>query len=230
MSAWTSTGMVMDDRDTERTPARRTRADALRNREQILRATIDLVAGQGPGVAMDVIARRAGVGVATLYRHFADRSSLYAQVQYEVLRRCADEAEAALREENDAFAALARYMHKAIDLRASAVMPLLNDRVSPGEELVAARKRGRDAIESLVARAHRERALRPDVSTADIAMLIIRVSRPVPGISMAQNLELSHRHLELLLDGVLRFLADEPLPGPVVSVEELAAAPRRPAG
>ena len=216
----------MDDPGTERAPGRRTRADALRNREQILRATIDLVAGQGPGVAMDVIARRAGVGVATLYRHFADRSSLYAQVQYEVLRRCADEAEAASREESDAFAALARYMHKAIDLRASAVMPLLNDRVTPDDELVAARLRGRDAIDSLVARAHGEGALRPDVSTADIAMLIIRVSKPVPGISMAENLELSHRHLELLLDGVLRFHAAAPLPGPVMSVDELASPDR----
>lgn len=198
------------------------RADAVRNRDRILRATVDLVLEQGPSAGMEAIARRAGVGVATVYRHFPDRASLLAQVQLECLRSAADEAEAALAEEHDAFAALARYMHKAVELRISAVMPMLNERVHADEELLAARRRGRSAIDSLVGRAHREGALRPEVTTGDISMLIIRVSRPVPGITATENLELSHRHLEILLNGFLNVLGDQPLPGPTISIDQLS--------
>lgn len=201
------------------------RADAVRNRDRILRATVDLVLEQGPSAGMEAIARRAGVGVATVYRHFPDRASLLAQVQLECLTSAADEAEAALAEERDAFAALARYMHKAVELRISAVMPLLNERVHADEELLAARRRGRSAIDSLVGRAHREGALRPEVTTGDISMLIIRVSRPVPGITATENLELSHRHLEILLNGFLNVLGDQPLPGPTISIDQLTTSP-----
>lgn len=198
------------------------RADAVRNRDRILRATVDLVLELGPTVPMEAIARRARVGVATVYRHFPDRASLLTHVQLECLRAAADEAEAALAEESDAFAALARYMHKAVDLRVSAVMPMLNDRVQFDDELLAARSRGRAAIDSLVDRAHREGALRPEVTTGDIALLIIRISRPVPGVPATENLELSHRHLEILLNGFLNVLGDHPLPGPTITVDELA--------
>jgi AcrR family transcriptional regulator len=203
------------------------RADAVRNHDRILRATVDLVLEQGPSTGMEAIARRAGVGVATVYRHFPDRASLLTQVQLECLTAAADEAEAALTEERDAFAALARYMHKAVELRVSAVMPLLNERVIADEELLAARRRGRAAIDSLVDRAHREGALRPEVTTGDISMLIIRVSRPVPGITATENLELSHRHLEILLNGFLNVLGDQPLPGPTISIDQLATSPAR---
>ncbi len=202
----------MDDLGGERVSGRRKRADAVRNRAQILRAAVETILEFGNAVPMDVIARRAGVGAATLYRHFPDRANLYRQVLLYVQSRSVDEAEAALREEKDAFAALARYMHKVIDLRGSAVTPLLRDRVPEDEHLVAARNRVRDAVDLLVTRAHRERALRPEVSTKDIAMLTIRVCCPIPGMSAAQNLELSHRHLELLLDGFVHFLAADPSP------------------
>lgn len=212
----------MDDPDTERASRRRRRADAVRNREQILRATVDLVIEAGAAVSMEAIAKRAGVGIATLYRHFPDRASLYLQVQLDVLTRAADEVEAALREERDAFTALARFMHAAVDLRVSVVMPLLNERVPDDEALAAARSRGFTGIETLVAHAHSERALRPEVSAGDIAMLIIRVSRPIPGLPAADNFELSHRHLELLLDGFLHFLGADPLPGPAITMDDLA--------
>ncbi|MGH3760218.1 TetR/AcrR family transcriptional regulator [Actinophytocola sp.] len=201
------------------------RADAVRNRERILRVTVDLVLEYGPAVPMEVIARRAEVGVATLYRHFPDRASLFTQVKLDVMERAAEEAEAALHEETDAFAALARYMHKAIDLRASAVVPMLREHAQRDENVIAARMRGRAAVDALVSRAHREHALRPEVSTADISMLIIRLSRPIQGIPAADNLGLSHRHLELLLDGFLHFLSGDPLPDPAITLDEPAPVP-----
>ncbi len=206
---------------------RRTRADALRNREQILRATVDLIVEQGPNAPLDLIARRAKVGIATLYRHFPDRMVLLRQVALDILRQSVDEADAALAEEPDAFTALARYMHDAIDLRIGAVMPVLADRIPMDDELMAARAASRESLEALVAVAHEEESLRPDVAAGDISLLIIRLTPSLPGaIAPEDNHRLSHRHLELLLDGLLRFLAVDSLPGPAIRFDELATMPQ----
>lgn len=63
--------------------ARSRRADAARNAELLLTAAKELFAEHGPGVALDEVARRAGVGNATLYRHFPTRGDLLAAVYAE---------------------------------------------------------------------------------------------------------------------------------------------------
>jgi AcrR family transcriptional regulator len=60
--------------------ARPMRADARRNRERILDAARDLFASHPPEVQMDDIARRAGVGVGTVYRHFPDKEALMGEL------------------------------------------------------------------------------------------------------------------------------------------------------
>ena len=72
---------------------------------------------QGSDAPLEEIARRAGVGIATLYRRFPDRQLLQRAVALDVLDRVLRETRVALVEEPDAFGALARYMHRAIDLR-----------------------------------------------------------------------------------------------------------------
>src|ERR1700716_2745558 len=104
---------------------RRLRADRVRNAERIQRAAREVWAEQGPGAPLDEIARRAGVGIGTLYRRFPDRQSLLRAVAIDVLARVGQEARLALAEEPDAFQALARYMHRALDLRIGVVMPVL---------------------------------------------------------------------------------------------------------
>src|SRR5437588_9177263 len=101
------------------------RADARRNRDQVLAAARDVFVEQGPDAALDEVARRAGVGIATLYRRFPAREALMRAVALDVLARTAAAAQQAEAEEPDAFEALARYMHRALDLRISAVMPAL---------------------------------------------------------------------------------------------------------
>ncbi len=206
---------------------RRTRADAVRNREQILRAAVDLMVEQGPAVPLEMIARQAGVGIATLYRHFPDRMVLLRQVALDVLTQSAVAAKAALEEEPDAFTALARYLHDAIDLRIGVVMPMLAGRVLMDEELITARDASQHALTAVVRAAHEEGSLRPDVGSGDIGLLMIRMTPPLPvAIAPEDNHRLSHRHLELVLDGLLRFLAVDSLPGRPLDLEELGDIPR----
>lgn len=206
---------------------RRTRADAVRNREQILHAAVDLMVEQGPGVPLETIARRAGVGIATLYRHFPDRTVLLRQVALDVLSQAAEAAKAALTEEPDAFTALTRYMHDAIDLRIGIVMPMLVQRVQLDEELMTASETSLNALAEIVRVAHKEGSLRPDVGAGDIGLLMIRMTPPLPvAIASQDNHQLSHRHLELVLDGLVHFLAVDSLPGRPLGLKELGEIPR----
>lgn len=103
----------------------RPRADALRNRERIVTAAREMFVEFGPYVPLDEVARRAGVGNATVYRNFPDREALAREVVCSVMDRTAEAAEAALAESGDAFAALSRFVHTSVDERIGALCPML---------------------------------------------------------------------------------------------------------
>jgi AcrR family transcriptional regulator len=199
------------------------RADAQRNLDRILAAARDVFVEQGPDAPLDEIARRAGVGIATLYRRFPDRQALARAVALDVWRRVTREAQLALAEEPDAFGALARYMHRALDLRIGAVMPLLAGQLPADDEARAARDRSAEVAQMLVDAAQIEGTLRRDVAFGDTGLLLVRLSRPLPGpFPRVLDDALAHRHLDLLLDG-LRAASNRPrtLPGPALSVDDL---------
>lgn len=212
----------------EPTKIRGLRADAHRNRERILAAARDVFVDRGPDAPLDAIAAAAEVGIGTLYRRFPDRRAVIRAVVLDVLARSAEEAQLALDEEPDAFRALARYLHHALDLRVSAVMPALLDVMPPDdEEISSIRARSWGLFQQLVDRAHATGTLRPDVTFADIGVLLGRLARPVPGpIPRHLDNRLAHRHLELLLDGLRADPAApaSPLPGPALTLADLLEA------
>ena len=208
------------------------RADAQRNRERILLAARDTFVEEGPGAPLEEIAARAGVGIATLYRRFPDRHQLVRAVVLDGLSRIAEEARLALAEEPDAFQALARYLRRALDLRVSAVMPPLIGHIAPDDrEIWAVSERSADLIQQMIDRAQADGTLRPDVTFADIALMLIRLSRPLPGpFPRATSDGLAHRHLALLLDALRVGPGNpaDPLPGPAMSLADLRAlSPQR---
>jgi len=204
------------------------RADARRNRERILAAARDVLVDQGPDAPLDAIAAAAEVGIGTLYRRFPDRRALVRAVVLDVLGLAAEEARLALTEEPDAFPALARYLHRALDLRISAVMPALLDHIPPDDEEIASiRTRSWGLFQQLVDQAHTAGTLRPDVTFADVGLLLVRLARPLPGpIPRDLDNRLAHRHLELLLDGLRTDRAEPaaPLPEPALTLADLLAA------
>lgn len=203
------------------------RADARRNRERILVAARDIFVDQGPGAPLEEIATRAGVGIATLYRRFPDRRSLTRAVVLDVMSRVEQEARHALAEEPEPFQALARYLHRALDLRVSAVMPALLGQVSFDEaEIRQYRNESSALMQQMIDGAQAAGTLRPDVTFADIGLMLTRLARPLPGpIPRELNDRLARRHLVLLLDG-LRPGGDrssDPLPGPAMTLADLQA-------
>ena len=204
--------------------ARPLRADAVHNRGRILEAARDVFVERGPGAPLDVIARRAGTGIATLYRRFPDRHALMRAVVLDALRQTADEAQSAADEESDAFEGLVRYMHRALDIRTGAVIPaLLNEISLVDDEMIEARDAGSSALQKLIDAAHEQGTLRRDITFADIGLLIVRLSRPLPGpFPQDVNESLGHRHLDLVVNGLRADArADEPISGPALTLREL---------
>ncbi|WP_078860642.1 TetR/AcrR family transcriptional regulator [Streptomyces sp. NRRL F-2747] len=202
-------------------PVPRPRADAVRNRERILVAAREVLVEQGSGAPFDEIARRAGVGNATLYRHFPDRAALVHHVVLFVMDRVTVRAEDSLADEPDAFAALCRFTHAAADERIGALCPMLaGDFDGEHPELIAAREALAAAVETLVAAGQEAGLVRTDIGVGDLMVALSQLSRPLPGISCMAVDGFVHRHLQLFLDG-LRAPARSELPGEAATLEDL---------
>jgi AcrR family transcriptional regulator len=204
--------------------ATRPRADALRNRERIVTAAREMFVELGPDVPLDDIARRAGVGNATVYRNFPDRDALVREVVCSVMDRTAEAARQALAETGDAFGALERFVHVSADERVGALCPMVSrtfDKNHP--DLEAARLRAERLIEEVMERARAAGQLRDDVGVGDLTVAVAQLSRPPVGTACPSADRFVHRHLQLFLDG-LRAPARSVLPGTAVTVEELRQA------
>ena len=199
------------------------RADARRNLEQLLVAARDVIVEKGADVPLEEVARRAGVGIATLYRRFPDREALLQAVVIDALDRTQQAAERAA-EVEEPFEALATYLRAALELRVSAVIPQVLDVLDLEDpELAEARDGSARAVEALVDAARDSGALPKDVSFADVGMMLVRIARPLPGpMPMELKDELARRHLELFIRG-LRAPAEGTLDGPALSLDDLSA-------
>jgi AcrR family transcriptional regulator len=180
------------------------RMDARRNAERLLDAARDAYVEQGADAALEEIARRAGVGIATLYRRFGSGSALQHAVVHSALAATAEAAARALREHDDPFEALTAYVHAVIDLRTAAVIPALLGRLDLTDaELAAARRLAARRVGRIVTAAHRAGQLDEHVTFTDISLMLVRLARPLPGpIPGALQTELAHRHAELYLRGM----------------------------
>lgn len=201
----------------------RLRADATRNRERIVTAAREAIVELGPDVALDEVARRAGVGNATLYRHFADRADLVRQVTLSVVARTVKRAEDALAEEPDAFAALRRFVLEAAQERIGALCPLLTDVFDRQDPAVVRQVEQMErSISAILERAQNAGLLRTDIAVGDVMVAVTQLTRPLPGVCCVGFDRFVHRHLQLFLDG-LRAPARSVLTGNAATLKELKA-------
>lgn len=87
------------------------RADAQRNRDRLLEAAVELLPQEGSRLSLEGVARRAGVSIATLYRHFPTRESLVLAVHAQEMNDLADWA-AELTQDLPADIALQQWLHR----------------------------------------------------------------------------------------------------------------------
>ncbi|WP_407077354.1 MULTISPECIES: TetR/AcrR family transcriptional regulator [Streptomyces] len=153
------------------------RTDALRNRERLVEAAREVFAAQGVDAPLGAVARRAGVGMATLYRRFPTRSALVTAAYDGQLSACATALDEALADPDAG--------HGLYHLLETACVTLVTDRgfdtvfmTGFPEALDRRRERTRaqEALSVLVRRARETGRLREDFEPSDITLLLVAVS------------------------------------------------------
>jgi len=147
------------------------RADARRNRARVLAAAEQAFAADGLAVPLDEIARTAGVGAGTVYRHFPSKEALFQAVVLECLEKYALEAEELLTAEDpgETFFDYFKRVIKQASLN-RAICETLGESTS---YKAAVSERFRAALEALLARAQEAGQVRRDISADDLRALIV---------------------------------------------------------
>jgi AcrR family transcriptional regulator len=205
------------------------RADARRNREQIIQAARDLFIRIGTDVPMEDIAKAAGVGVGTLYRRFPDREELIKAVSMDNFGRLLEIARHIEHNEPDAAKALNDLLHSSLELKLgitiSSVSPRAFDAIQGSAELIAKRDEIMTIATRLLHRAQEAGTMRKDIEVGDVVLGLVLVSRLIPPSDSELGEMVFQRLVGLMMDG-LRAASDTPLPGRPVSYQDIEALRR----
>lgn len=119
-SSWSAAVASSDGNGGRNTPLR---VDAQRNLEHVLRAAREVFGELGYGAPMEDVARRARVGVGTVYRRFPSKDVLVRRIAEEETARLTDQARSALGQENEPWSALARFLRTSVASGAGRLLP-----------------------------------------------------------------------------------------------------------
>src|SRR5438046_5258449 len=156
-------------------PVRRPRADAVRNRERVLEAAKFVFSAGGPDASLEAVARRAGVGIGTLYRHFPTREALFEAVYRREVQQLSELAEQ-LKNEASPVDALRRWLRSNVEFVATkkGMLAALALTVHGASELYAHTfDRLTKAVGTLLDRAVAAGEIRADISPEDLLRPLI---------------------------------------------------------
>jgi AcrR family transcriptional regulator len=196
------------------------RAQAARNDELILQAARAVFVSD-PSAPISAVAERAGVGIGALYRRYGSKEELLRQLSGDGLRRYLAEAEAALADEGDPWAAFVGFMRRIVDADTHSLTLRLAGTFTPTKELARDASTAMELNVRLLERTKAAGAIRADLDVNDLSFLFEQVASIRLGDEIRTS-ELRHRYLALLLDA-LHTPSPEPLPGPPPSWEEVGA-------
>lgn len=204
------------------------RRDAEDNRQRLLSAAREVFGEQGLDATLHDVARRAGVGVGTAYRRFANKAELIDAI----LQEQVDELEASLRvalEEPDAWVAVSGYLERALAIQAAdrAIAQILSGYRISEERHDWQRDRLAPLVDELADRAVTAGAVRRDLTGTDLIFLQIGLveianvaRRRADAIDRDDVDDLHRRYLGIALDGIRADAANSPLPIPALSTDD----------
>jgi AcrR family transcriptional regulator len=180
------------------------RADAARNRAKIIKAARKRLEAGDVELPMNTIARLAGVGVGTVYRHFPSRNALLEALALDGFKRLLASSESAAAEEDPATALrellLGALLIEIDDIGLAKVLEL------PAEECMQTTAELREGIEAaavqVIDRAASAGVIRADIGRGDLRRLVGGVSHAVR-MTPAKTPEEAGRYLDILLNGLM---------------------------
>ena len=181
-------------------PQRKPRADAERNRDRILEVAKDAFTQFGADASLDEIAKQAGVGAGTLYRHFPSREALIEAVYRTEVEKLAA-AERNFAETMPPIEALRAWMTLFVDYIAATkiIAPVLNTLLGGASKVFeSSHTQIWDAIRALVKRAIKSGDMRKDLDPIDLLRALIGVSNVATGPDWQQS---AKRLVDILVTG-----------------------------
>jgi AcrR family transcriptional regulator len=205
-------------------PARPLRRDARRNRDAIVAAARQVFCDHGLEAPLEQIARRAGVGIATLYRRFPSRVELLDAVLTDNLQAHVQAAEQALATD-DPWDGFASYLEETGRLQAAdrGLNDAMGMRFPRAAAVEAAKARLFELVARVVQRAQQSGQLRADLTLEDLALVTWANARILQAGRAAGAPDAWQRHLGFLLDG-FRAERAHPLPQPPLSPRQVHRA------
>jgi AcrR family transcriptional regulator len=205
--------------DTDVAP--RLRRDAQRNRQLLIDAATEVLREQGIDASLDEIARRAGVGNATLYRRFPTREDLYEAVFANmggVVQEAASRAELVA----DPWTAFASYIEEVTQFCAAdrGFSDLMMAGMAKSPALNAVRLESERILQGLLDRAQREGAVRPDIYLEDVILMLCAQQRVSPAAEAVAP-GTWRRHLAIALDGFRQTGSTTELTAPPMTAEQM---------
>jgi len=182
--------------------ARRPRADSVRNRERLLKAAARVLGAGGAAASLEAVARRAGVGIGTLYRHFPTREALFEAVYRREVDELADLAEQ-MGQESSPVDALRRWLRAIVQLVATkkgmlAALALAADGRS---DLYAySSERLTRAIGTLLQRAAKAGQVRADITPEELLRALIGLCHSYEGPDWQEPVM---RLVDVFVDGLV---------------------------
>jgi AcrR family transcriptional regulator len=196
------------------------RADARRNRARVLDAAEEVFAAKGVSAPTEEVARHAGVGVGTVFRHFPTKEALLEAVLVARFGRLAAEARN-LVAADDAGAALFDFLHRVVgesDTKNAFADALTASGIDPAAAVADAGAQLWAALGALLDRAQRAGAVRADVGTSELVALIVGASHASRYAD--RDAEVRERTVAVIFDGLrpgaapgLRLGAGQPVTG-----------------
>lgn len=184
--------------------ARQMRADARKNRARVLAAAEEVFAERGVAVPIDEVARQAGVGVGTLYRHFPTKEALIVAVLATRLEQLSDESRCLLdsSEPGDALCVFVRHLGEQMACKHDLADALAEAGIDVKTEMSGVVDELNDNMEKLIVRAQQAGAIRTDVGAKELFGLIVGSCKAaeVGGV----DAEAQERMIGVVLDGLRR--------------------------
>lgn len=182
------------------TAARQPRKDASANRERVLEAAIELVRRDGERVPMASIAQHAGVGIGTVYRHFATRNELLSAMVHRSFGLALTNARAAAAEPGSALEGIRVFLTSTLRDRERFVLPLHGGPVVFNAAIREVQAEIRDVLQTLLDRGRSSGQLRDDLTPVDLIVAASLLSRPLPNADDWDAL--AQRQIDLLVNGL----------------------------
>jgi AcrR family transcriptional regulator len=181
-------------------PVKPLRADAARNRARVLDVAYETFAAEGLSVPIDEIARRAGVGAGTVYRHFPTKDALFQAVIEDQLRRLVDDGYGLLKSEGPG-EALFTFLRSIVLQWGATNRGLVDALAGIGIDIASAAPDAEDAflavLDELLRAAQRAGSARPDIGVREVKSILVGCQA-----MEAYNSELAGRVTEVVVDGL----------------------------